>query len=117
MPKSPKDRYVVVLVTAASPQQAEEIARKLVEEKLVACANVVPLMQSIFRWQGEVQSEEETLIVAKTLRARTDRIVDRVKELHTYQVPEIIALPILEGSRDYLDWIDEALGEEGPSLE
>jgi periplasmic divalent cation tolerance protein len=117
MPNSQRDRYVVVWITAASPQEAEEIARKLVEEKLVACANVLPPMQSIFWWQGEVCKEKETLITAKTLSSRMDEIIGRAKQLHTYQVPEIIALPFLAGSPDYLDWIDEALGEGAPPPE
>ena len=113
MPNSTSNRHCVVFITAASSDQAQAIATKLVEDRLVACAQLLPPMQSIFRWQGKISRETETLIVAKSLEGRVEQIVEAVKRIHTYEVPEIIALPILGGSPDYLRWVDEALAE-GP---
>jgi len=99
------EECVVVFVTAASAEEAEKIARALVEEKLAACGNVIPGLKSIFRWEGEMCAEDEVLLVLKTRRERFDAVVRRIKELHSYDVPEIVCLPIVAGSEDYLDWV------------
>jgi len=96
---------IVVLVTAPTPERAAEIARALVEERLAACGNVVPGLRSIYRWEGEVQHDEEALLLLKTTRARFDALRDRVLALHPYDVPEVIALPVEAGSAAYLAWI------------
>ncbi len=96
---------LVVFVTASSTDEAERIARAMVEERLAACANLVPSVASIFRWKGTIEREEEVLIIMKSRRRLLDRLVDRVKELHSYEVPEVVALPIVGGSDAYLDWI------------
>jgi len=96
---------VVVLVTAPDADTAARIARTLVEEKLAACGNVLPGVRSIYRWQGKVEEAQETLLVLKTARARFKEIVDRVRALHPYEVPEVVAVPIEAGFDGYLDWV------------
>ncbi len=98
---------LVVLITAPSSEEAEAIARALVEEKLAACVNVIPGMTSFYRWRGELQREGEVLLVVKSRRGLFDRLAARVRELHSYQVPEIIALPVIVGDEDYLRWLSE----------
>lgn len=96
---------VVVLATAGSAEEAERIATALVDERLAACVNLVPAVTSIYRWQGAVERATEVLLVMKTRRARVKPLVARLRELHSYDVPEAIALPIDAGSRTYLDWV------------
>ncbi|HSD20037.1 MAG TPA: divalent-cation tolerance protein CutA [Anaeromyxobacter sp.] len=96
---------LVVLVTAPSPDQAAEIARALVEERLAACGNVVPAIRSIYRWEGKVHEDAEALLVLKTTRGRFEALRDRVLALHPYDVPEVIALPVEAGNAAYLAWI------------
>lgn len=99
----------IVFITAGSAEEAERIARALVEERLAACANIVPGVTSVYRWEGQVQSDSEVLLVVKTADSRLSRIVERVKELHSYDVPEVVALPITGGSADYLAWLAAAV--------
>jgi len=96
---------LVVLVTTPTPERAAEIARALVEERLAACGNVVPAIRSIYRWEGRVQDEAESLLVLKTTRARFDALRARVLALHPYEVPEVVALGVDAGSAPYLAWI------------
>ena len=99
---------LVALITAPSSEEGEAIACALVEEKLAACVNVIPSVTSIYRWRGELQKEGEVLLVVKSRRGLFDRLAARVRELHSYQVPEIIALPVILGDEDYLRWLSEA---------
>jgi len=98
-------RCCVVLVTTSSRKEGEEIARALVKEKLAACVNIVSPVTSIFSWKGKVCREREALLVIKTRRALFPRLTTRVKALHSYEVPEIIALPIEGGWPEYLKWV------------
>ncbi|MBI2559607.1 MAG: divalent-cation tolerance protein CutA [Planctomycetes bacterium] len=100
-----KKGYIIIFVTASSVEEGQKIGRTLVEERLVACINIVSPIQSIFQWQGRVSDEREALLIAKTKSALFNDIVVRVKKLHSYKVPEIIAVPIVDGSQDYLNWI------------
>lgn len=102
-----KEGYIVVFVTTSSAEEAQKIARILVDEKLFACVNIVSPIQSIFHWHGELSDECEVLLVAKTKGNLFNDIVKRVKQLHSYTVPEVIAIPIVAGSQDYLNWISE----------
>lgn len=102
---------VVVLSTAGSADEAERIASVLVAERLAACVNLVPSVTSIYRWQGAVERATEVLMVIKTRRALAPRLVARLQELHSYEVPEAIVVPIDGGSRPYLAWV---LGETAP---
>ncbi|WP_373048294.1 divalent-cation tolerance protein CutA [Vulgatibacter sp.] len=96
---------IVVLVTVSTAEQAADLARALVEERLAACGNVVPGLRSIYRWQGEVQDEPEVLLLLKTTSALFERLRGRVVELHAYENPEVLALPVEAGQLPYLDWI------------
>lgn len=98
---------IVVFVTTSNQAEAEEIAMKLFEGECIACANILPGMVSIFSWQGAICREEEVLMILKTRKALFDSVVRLVKQHHSYDVPEIIALPILSGSADYLTWLRE----------
>jgi len=95
----------VVLVTAPDLACAERLARTLVEEKLAACVNVVPGVRSFYRWEGTVQDDTELLLVAKTQAGRGSALAARVKELHPYDLPEVLELPAVGGSDAYLDWV------------
>jgi periplasmic divalent cation tolerance protein len=95
----------VVLVTAPDAEVATRLARALVEERLAACANLVPGARSIYRWQGSVHDEAEVLLVIKTGADRVDALASRVKDLHPYDLPEVIALPAVAGSVEYLAWV------------
>jgi periplasmic divalent cation tolerance protein len=98
--------YIVVYVTAPE-NEAADLAKTLVEERLVACVNIVPGLRSIYWWQGKVEDEAEVLCIMKTRSNLFESLKDRVRELHSYEVAEIIALPILTGNLPYLEWIKE----------
>ncbi len=98
---------MVVFVTCGSEDEALKIARALVDERLAACANLVSPIRSIYRWEGKVWDEKEWLLTIKTERGKYQKLEERVKSLHSYSVPEIIAIPITEGSSSYLRWIGE----------
>ena len=99
--------YIVVLVTTGSPEEAKKISSALLEQKKAACVNIVPQVSSRFWWQGELDSADESLLIIKTRASLLDDIVKIVKELHSYEVAEVIALPIVGGNPDYLNWIGE----------
>jgi len=99
---------VVVLITASSEEEALKIAESLVNEKKAACVNIVPGVDSVFRWEGKLDSARESLLLVKTKASLFPEIVELVKRMHSYEVPEIIALPIIAGSEDYLKWLDIA---------
>ncbi|NPA14444.1 MAG: divalent-cation tolerance protein CutA [Aquificae bacterium] len=101
-------KYIVVFITTPAGK-GEEIAQKLVEEKLAACVNVVDKVSSLYWWQGKIEKDKENLLVVKTKADLFKKLVKRVKEIHPYTVPEIIALPIVDGNEDYLSWIDESV--------
>ena len=101
---------LVVLVTCANRREAKGIAQALVEEKLAACVNVFEgPMLSIYRWKGKIEQAREILLVVKTSRALFSRLERRVKQLHSYETPEIIGLPIVAGSRRFLAWMGESI--------
>jgi len=101
---------IVVLMTAPSMEEAARIARALVGERLVACCNIAPSIRSIYRWQGEVCDEQEVMMIAKTRGEAFGRLRSRVAALHSYDVPEIIAIPIASGFEPYMKWIEENVG-------
>jgi periplasmic divalent cation tolerance protein len=98
-------RYRIVLVTCASIAEARKVGRNVVEKKLAACANIVPGVESIYRWKGKVERAREVLVVMKTTSKRLAQLEREVKRLHSYEVPEFIVLPIAIGSKEYLAWI------------
>lgn len=101
--------YIIVLVTTADKAEAEKIAQKLLEEKLIACANIVNPVTSFFHWSGKIDKAEECLVVMKSRMDLFAELSERLKGLHSYEVPEILALPIVVGSRAYLDWMGAVL--------
>ena len=98
---------IIVLVTCGSEEEALKIANTLVEDHLAACVNLVSPIRSIYRWEGKVWDEKEWLLIIKTQKQRFGEVEKKVKSLHSYSVPEIISLPIIEGSSSYLNWIKE----------
>ena len=100
---------VVVLVTAGSKAEAEKIAELLLSRRKAACVNIIPRVDSSFWWQGKLDSARESLLLIKTKPSLLSEIVDLVKAAHSYEVPEIIALPIVGGNEDYLKWIDDEI--------
>lgn len=104
---------LVVLVTASSSEEAARLARALVDEKLAACVNIVPGLRSIYRWQGQLEDTEEVLLIVKTGRHVLSALTERVRALHSYTVPEVIALPIVGGAASYLEWLAGEVREAG----
>ena len=98
---------VLILTTVPDDGRAESLARTLVEERLAACVNLHGPMTSVYRWKGAIESERERQVVIKTTRERVAAVEARLREIHSYEVPEIIALPIVAGSKEYLSWINE----------
>ena len=98
--------YIVLFITTATAEEAQRISRALLEQKRVACVNIVPRVSSLFWWQDRLDSAEESLLIVKTKASLLNEIVTIVKEIHSYDIPELIALPIIGGNQDYLDWID-----------
>jgi len=99
--------YIVVYITTSSVSEAKKIGRLLVEEKLAACSNIISPIRSIYSWQGRICDDKEALMILKTKRKLFKKIVARVEKLHSYDVPEIIAIPIIEGSGKYLSWLNK----------
>ncbi len=99
----------IVLSTAGSEDEARKIAHHLVEHQLAACVNLVPSMESVYRWQGKVESAREWLLLIKTTAEKFAAVRDAIRELHSYDVPECIAIEIQDGSAEYLQWIGESV--------
>ncbi len=99
---------VIVLVTAGSEEEARKIAELLVKERKVACVNIVPRVDSLFHWKGKIDSTCESLLLVKTRASLLHEIIGLIREVHSYDVPEIIALPIVGGNQEYLKWLDSA---------
>lgn len=104
--------YIVVLITTPQTEESKKIADKLIREKIAACVNIVPQIDSIFWWENKVNNEPESLLIIKTTKKQFEKLIKIVKEIHTYSVPEIIALPIIGGNEDYLNWVEESVKEE-----
>ena len=100
--------HVMVLITAGSEQEAHKIAELLVKEKKVACVNIVRRVDSLFRWKSTIDSAHESLLLVKTKASLLSEVISLVKQAHSYEVPEIIALPIVGGNEEYLRWLDSA---------
>lgn len=103
-------KYIVIFITASSYEEAHKISESLVSQKKAACVNIVPKVNSIFTWKNKLEDSEESLLIVKTRAKLFQDVVTLVKWLHSYEVPEIIALPIIEGNTDYLEWIDKETG-------
>jgi periplasmic divalent cation tolerance protein len=101
--------HIVIFITAGKREEAKHIAEDLVEGGYAACVNIIDGVTSIFRWQGKIEEAKEYLLVIKSLESRLDDITRRVKQLHSYAVPEIIAFRVIGGSKDYLEWITSSV--------
>lgn len=106
--------HIVVLITAASLKEAREITGLLLSQRLAACINVVPGVESSFWWKGKIDSAKEILLIIKTVMSRLEALIAAVKQVHSYEVPEIIALPVIGGNEDYLNWLT---GESRPEIQ
>src|SRR5579859_1452940 len=116
MPKKSTGKYVVVLVTCGSRAEAQRIAREIVSRRLAACANLLESpVQSIYRWKGKVQKAREFLLLIKTSARRLPALEAEIKRLHSYDVPEFIAVPIVAGSPAYLRWLADCVSPEAKS--
>lgn len=104
--------HIIVYITTSKEEEAEKIARALVEEKLAGCVNIIKNIRSIYSWEGKIEDDFEFLMIVKTQKHLFDRLSKRVRELHSYTVPEIIALPIITGSEEYLKWLIKATKPE-----
>ncbi|RJP27970.1 MAG: divalent-cation tolerance protein CutA [Candidatus Omnitrophota bacterium] len=102
--------HIVILITVPKKNEALRIAKKLIEAKLAACVNIIPKVNSVFWWGSKADNASELLLIVKSKKSYFTKLVNTVKLLHSYKVPEIIALPIVSGNKAYLDWIDESLG-------
>ena len=103
--------YNIVFMTAGSREEAVKIVRVLLKEKLIACGNVVDSVSSFFWWHGKIEEEKEVLVVMKSSENLFKRLSERVKELHSYDVPEVLAVPVVDGSPLYLDWLKSVLSQ------
>jgi periplasmic divalent cation tolerance protein len=103
------DEAIVVLMTAANGEEAARLADMLIGAHLAACVQILPEMESVYRWQGKIERQPEVLLLAKTARSKFEDLEREVRALHSYETPEIIALPIVAGSSAYLDWLNTSL--------
>ena len=101
-------KKIAILITAGSKKEAESIARDLVKKKLAACVNIIPSVKSIYTWKGRIEASKECLLIAKTRENLFLRVEKAVKMAHSYECPEITALPLIKGSADYMRWIEES---------
>lgn len=110
---SAREKVIVILMTAPDAAAGAQIARALLEERLIACANVVPAIRSLYRWEGRVEDSEESLVVMKSTAGVVDAIAARVRQLHPYDVPEVVATEVVAGLEPYLDWVREETDVDG----
>ena len=101
--------YIVIFVTSSSKKEANKIAKVLIEERLAACVNIIEKSESVFWWKGKIDTSKEVLLIIKSRKKRLTKIIEVVKSLHSYTIPEIIAIPIISGYKPYLEWIDESV--------
>jgi len=97
---------IVLFTTVSSPEEADRLARALVDRRLAACVNILPQARSVYRWQGAVEESNELLLLIKSRRSLFEALREAVRALHPYDIPELIALPVVDGYAPYLDWID-----------
>lgn len=109
-------RFIIIFMTAPSKKEAERVISALISKRLVACANLIDSVESRFVWKGKTNTAKECLVIFKTEKKLFKKVAEEIKKLHSYEVPEIIALPIVYGNKEYLGWLDEVLGENRPSF-
>jgi len=104
---------VLIYITASGEEEARTLGRRLVEQRLAACVNVVPRIYSTYWWEGKLVEDEEALLLVKTTRAMADRVIAAVKEMHSYEVPAVLVLDVAAGHRAFLDWVAAEVGDCG----
>lgn len=105
--KKPSGQMLVVFVTTASQEEAVKIARAMVNTKLAACASIIPAIQSVYRWKGKLVNEREVLILLKSTKPRYRALEKAIRAIHSYETPEIIALPVSDGLAQYIEWVSD----------
>ena len=105
-----------MMITAEDAEEAEHIAELLLAQRMAACVNIIPGVSSSFWWEGKIDKARESMLIVKTESAKLQEIIQSVKMIHSNTVPEIIAMPIIGGNQDYLDWIDHELSETGEAV-
>ncbi|MGD0281715.1 MAG: divalent-cation tolerance protein CutA [Dissulfurispiraceae bacterium] len=103
---------IVIYITAPNEEMGAKLARTLVEERLAGCVNIIKPVRSIYRWQENIEDDTEVLMIVKTQKNLFASLNSRVKELHSYSVPEVIAVPVVDGSEEYLKWLEEVTGKD-----
>jgi len=98
---------VAIYSTTGNIEDAKKISRSLVEEKLVACVNIIPKIDSVYRWQGKIEEDSECVLIAKTTDKNVDKAIQKIKKLHPYDVPDIVVLPIINGLKEYLNYVED----------
>jgi periplasmic divalent cation tolerance protein len=106
------EEAIVVFMTAAGVEEAERLAAILVEKRLAACVQIMPEMESVYRWQGKVERQREVLLIAKTTRSKFEQLEKEVRAVHSYETPEIVAVPLTAGSGPYLEWLKTSVDLE-----
>jgi len=101
--------YIVIFIAVPNKKEADKIARQLIKNRLAACVNIIDKIESVFRWEGRVDRAREALLVIKSKKSKLTNIIKLVKSMHSYEVPEIIALPLIGGYKPYLNWLDESV--------
>jgi len=102
---------IVVFITAPNYDEASRLANLLVDERLAACVQILPQMESVYRWQGKIERQQEILLIVKSVVAKFDELEKRIREAHSYDTPEIVALPINRGSQPYLEWLSASINK------
>jgi periplasmic divalent cation tolerance protein len=103
--------YVVIFTTVGNKKEARRVAQAVLQKKLAACVNILDNLESVFWWQGKIDAAKEVLLMIKSKKRLLPKVIKLIKSRHSYEVPEIIALPIIAGNPDYLRWIDDAVGK------
>lgn len=101
--------YAMIYITTSGEEESKQIAKTLLEERTVACANIIPSMKSFYWWEGEIEEDTESILILKTRSDKLDTLIKRVKDLHSYELPCILEISIQNGSKDYLKWLEDSL--------
>jgi periplasmic divalent cation tolerance protein len=101
--------YSIIYITTSGVDESKKIAKTLLNERIVACCNIIPKIESLYWWEGEIEEDQESLLLTKTRSNLVDKVIARVEEIHSYETPCALEIQIKEGSEDYLDWLDNAL--------
>ena len=109
MAEKGEKQYIIALNTCPNTETAQKIAHSLLEHGLAACINIIPTVQSVYRWQGKIEQENEALLMIKTRKDKFTQLESLIRRLHPYELPEIVAVPIEAGTKEYLNWIDQSL--------